>query len=169
MLSKKLEQAMNDQVNAEFWSAYLYLSMSVHFSSAGLPGAANWFKIQYQEECDHAEKFMNYVIARGGKITLKPIAKVATSWKSLLEAFKDTLAHEQKVTAMINNLYAIAVEDKDYASQSLLNWFVDEQVEEEETAQSKIDALKLIGDGYGLYQYDKELQTRVYTPITTQE
>ncbi|MBO4739373.1 MAG: ferritin [Bacteroidales bacterium] len=169
MLSKKLETAMNDQINAEFWSAYLYLSMSAYCSNVGLSGAANWFKIQFQEEQAHAEKFMNYMISRGNKVTLKPIEKVKTSWKSLLEAFKDTLEHEKKVTAMIHNLYALAEKEKDYAAKIMLNWYVNEQVEEEEHAQGMIDALTMIGDGYGLYQFDKELAARVFTPIAEEE
>ncbi len=170
MLNKKLEEALNAQINAEFWSAYLYLSMSADMSAKGLSGVANWFAIQFKEEQDHAMKFFNYVISRGGKVTLKSIDKVETSWKNALDAFEETLKHEEVVTSLINNLYAIATEEKDYATQSMLKWFIDEQVEEEETAQGLIDTLKLIGDnGYGLYQFDKELAARVYTPIATAE
>ncbi len=170
MLNKKLEEALNAQINAEFWSAYLYLSMSADMSDKGMSGVANWFSIQFKEEQDHAMKLFNYVVSRGGKVELKPIDKVKTEWKSALDAFKDTLEHEEKVTALINNLYALATEEKDYATQSMLQWFIDEQVEEEENAKGIIDNLKLIGDnGYGLYQLDKELATRVYTPLTTAE
>ena len=109
------------------------------------------------------------MISRGNKVTLKPIEKVKTSWKSLLEAFKDTLEHEKKVTAMIHNLYALAEKEKDYAAKIMLNWYVNEQVEEEEHAQGMIDALTMIGDGYGLYQFDKELAARVFTPIAEEE
>lgn len=170
MLNKKLEEALNAQINAEFWSAYLYLSMSSDMSDKGMAGVANWFAIQFKEEQDHAMKFFNYVISRGGKVTLKPIEKVDTEWKSPLAAFEQTLQHEEKVTSLINNLYALAEQEKDYATQSMLKWFIDEQVEEEENAKAIIDTLKLIGDnGYGLYQLDKELATRVYTPIATSE
>ena len=170
MLNKKLEEALNAQINAEFWSAYLYLSMSSDMSDKGMAGVANWFAIQFKEEQDHAMKFFNYVISRGGKVTLKPIEKVDTEWKSPLAAFEQTLQHEEKVTSLINDLYALAEQEKDYATQSMLKWFIDEQVEEEENAKAIIDTLKLIGDnGYGLYQLDKELATRVYTPITTSE
>ena len=170
MLNKKLEEALNAQINAEFWSAYLYLSMSSDMSDKGMAGGANWFAIQFKEEQDHAMKFFNYVISRGGKVTLKPIEKVDTEWKSPLAAFEQTLQHEEKVTALINDLYALAEQEKDYATQSMLKWFIDEQVEEEENAKAIIDTLKLIGDnGYGLYQLDKELATRVYTPIATSE
>ena len=170
MLNKKLEEALNAQINAEFWSAYLYLSMSSDMSDKGMAGVANWFAIQFKEEQDHAMKFFNYVISRGGKVTLKPIEKVDTEWKSPLAAFEQTLQHEEKVTALINDLYALAEQEKDYATQSMLKWFIAEQVEEEENAKAIIDTLKLIGDnGYGLYQLDKELATRVYTPIATSE
>lgn len=170
MLNKKLEEALNAQINAEFWSAYLYLSMSSDMSEKGMAGVANWFAIQFKEEQDHAMKFFNYVISRGGKVTLKPIEKVDTEWKSPLATFEQTLQHEEKVTSLINDLYALAEQEKDYATQSMLKWFIDEQVEEEENAKAIIDTLKLIGDnGYGLYQLDKELATRVYTPIATSE
>ena len=166
MLNKKIEDAINNQINAELWSAYLYLSMSLDCASKGLQGAANWFEIQYQEEQAHAMKFKNYIIARGGRVVLQPIQEVQTEWNTLLDIFKDTLAHEQKVTALLNNLYKIALEETDVATQSMLKWFIDEQVEEEENATSMIDALKMIGDnGYGLYMLDKELSTRVFVPI----
>ncbi|PKP01980.1 MAG: ferritin [Bacteroidetes bacterium HGW-Bacteroidetes-6] len=166
MLNKKIEDAINYQINAELWSAYLYLSMSLDCASKGLQGAANWFEIQYQEEQAHAMKFKNYIIARGGRVVLQPIQEVQTEWNTLLDIFKDTLAHEQKVTALLNNLYKIALEETDVATQSMLKWFIDEQVEEEENATSMIDALKMIGDnGYGLYMLDKELSTRVFVPI----
>ena len=166
MLSKKLEEALNAQINAEFWSAYLYLSMSADFASKGLPGFANWMEIQFKEEQDHAMKFLNFILSRGGKPELKPIAKVEKTWKTPLAAFKSTLEHELVVTKLINDLYALATEEKDYATQSMLKWFIDEQVEEEENAQALIDTLTLLdGNGYGIYQLDKELALRVYTPI----
>ncbi|MDU1891222.1 MAG: ferritin [Dysgonomonas sp.] len=166
MLSKKLEAALNAQINAELWSAYLYLSMSAYFAADGKPGFANWFEIQFKEEQDHAMKFFKYVIERGGKVELKPIAKVTQSWKSPLHAFEDTLKHEIVVTGLINDLVALAREEKDYATESMLKWFVDEQVEEEATAQGYIDALKMIKDnGFGIYTLDKELQARTYSPI----
>lgn len=166
MLSKKLETALNAQINAELWSAYLYLSMSADFATDGKPGFANWFKIQFKEEQDHAMKFFNYIVERGGKVELKPIAKVPQAWKSPLAAFEDTLKHEQEVTALINNLVTLAKEEQDYATESFLKWFVDEQVEEEATAQGYIDAMKMIKDnGFGIYTLDKELSQRSYTPI----
>lgn len=164
MLSKKLHDALNAQVNAELWSAYLYLSMSVDAAAKGHKGIANWFAIQFKEEQAHAQIFMNYILSRGAEVKLAPIAAVQTSWATPLEAFKDTLVHERKVTAMINSLYEIASADKDYASVNMLNWFIDEQVEEEESAQEIIDSLEKVDDSkLGLYMIDKELGARVYT------
>ena len=163
MISPKIQDAINAQINAEFWSAYLYLAMGMHFEAEGRTGIANWFKIQFKEEQAHAEIFMNYVNSRGGRVVLKPIDAVPAEWKCPLCAFQDTLAHEQKVTALINNLYALAEAEHDYATRGMLDWFVNEQVEEEETAQSMIDRLKLIGDnGFGLYMLDQELAARVF-------
>ena len=164
MLSAKLEKALNAQINAEFWSAYLYLSMSTYCAAEGYAGFANWYNVQFKEEQDHAMIFIKYILSRGGKVTLKAIDNVQTEWATPLAAFEDTLAHEKKVTAMINNLYAMAEEEKDYATKSMLGWFIDEQVEEEETAQGYIDALKMIKDnGFGIYTLDKELGARTYT------
>lgn len=161
MLSEKMESALNAQINAEFWSAYLYLSMSVHFAVDGKPGFSNWFRQQFTEEQGHALKIMDYFIERGGKVELKPIDKVTLSWESPLAAFEDTLKHEQEVTKMINNLVKLAKDEDDYATESMLKWFVDEQVEEESTAQGYIDALKMIKDnGFGIYTLDKELGSR---------
>lgn len=164
MMNKEVEQAFNAQINAEFWSAYLYLSMSMHFAHEGFDGIANWFAVQFKEEQDHATIMMNYVNSRGGKVVLAPIAEVETSWNSPIDAFEATLAHENKVTGLINDLYALATAKNDYATQSMLKWFIDEQVEEEQTAEGYINALKKIGDnGYGLYMFDKELAARTYT------
>ena len=164
MISKKLEAAINAQINAEMWSAYLYLSMSAYCQDAGYPGIANWFAIQFKEEQDHAMILFYYLQSRGGRVLLEPIAAVDTEWTSPLAAFQHTLEHEGKVTAMINNLMAMAVEEKDFALQSRLNWFVDEQVEEEENATDLVNKFRMVGDnGYGLYQLDQELAARVYT------
>ncbi|MBP3536107.1 MAG: ferritin [Muribaculaceae bacterium] len=163
MISTKIQDAINAQINAELWSAYLYLSMGMHFESEGNAGIANWFRIQFKEEQAHAEIFINYLISRGGRVILKPIEAVPTTWESPLAAYVATLEHEQKVTALINNLYALAEEEHDYATRGKLDWFVAEQVEEEETAQALIDRLKLIGDnGLALYMLDQELASRVY-------
>ncbi|NDW18559.1 ferritin [Dysgonomonas sp. 216] len=161
MLSKKLEEALNAQVNAEFWSAYLYLSMSTHFASQGLSGFAHWFKSQFEEEQEHAMRFMDYIVSRGGKVELKPIAAVDTKWNSPLHAFEETLKHEKIVSGLIYNLVAMAQEEKDYATDLMLQWFVNEQVEEEDTAQGYVDALKLIeGNNVGVYMLNKELGER---------
>lgn len=166
MVSKELETAINKQINTEFWSAYLYLSMSAHFANEGLAGFANWFKVQFQEEQDHAFRFMDYLIAKGNRVQLLPIEKVDTSWDSVLKAFQDTLAHERVVTSLINNLVAIARKENDYATENMLQWFVNEQVEEEKAAQALLDALQLIGDnGFGVYTMDRELAQRSYTPM----
>lgn len=163
MLSEKVEKALNDQINAEFWSAYLYLSMSSYMAHAGYPGFAKWFSIQFQEEQAHAQIFVNYVLSRGGRVILRPIDAVETEWDSALHCFEETLKHENKVTALINNLYSITLEEKDFATQSMLKWFIDEQVEEEKNAQDIIDNLKMIKDnGYGLYMIDKELGARTF-------
>lgn len=163
MMNKKVEEAINAQINAELWSAYLYLSMSAWCAANGKPGMANWFQVQFQEEQDHARIFFNYVLSRGGRVILKPIDAVQTDWKSELDVYENTLSHEQKVTGLINNLYAIATDEKDFATQSMLKWFIDEQVEEEENAQNIIDNLRMLnGNGYGLFMLDKDLAARVY-------
>lgn len=162
-INKKVNDAINAQINAEFWSAYLYLSMANNFEAMGLKGIANWFTVQYKEELAHAQIFINYLNSRGGRVLLAPIEAVPTEWGTALEAFKATLEHEQKVTSLINNLYSLAEEEKDFATRQMLNWFVAEQVEEEDTARSMIDNFTLIGDnGYGIYQLDTELATRTY-------
>ena len=161
MLSKKLHDALNEQINAELWSAYLYLSMSMDAEAKGLKGVANWFFVQFQQ--DHARILMNYINSRDAKVELKPIAEVRTEWASPLDMFKDTLEHEKVVTSMINNLASIAAEDKDFASANMLVWFVDEQVEEEESARDMITACEAVeGNKFGLYTLDKELAARVY-------
>ena len=172
-ISDRLTAAINDQINAELWSAYLYLSMSMDQEAKGNKGFANWFFIQFQEEQDHARIFMNMLNSRGAEVKLQPIAEVQTEWESPLAAWEKTLEHEQVVTGRINDLMAIAKEERDYASESFLQWFVDEQIEEEENARDIIDILEKIGDNkYGLYEYDKELGARVYSvpsPLATAE
>ncbi len=164
MLNKKIETALNEQINAEMWSAYLYLSMAAYCHKSGQPGMAKWFEVQFQEEQDHAKILFNYIVQRNGVVELKPIEAVPTDWKSMLDVFESTLAHEQKVTSLINNLYALTHQENDYATQSMLKWFIDEQVEEEENAQNIIDNLRMIKDnGYGIYMLDKELGARTYT------
>ena len=164
MLSEKLHAAINEQINAELWSAYLYLSMSMDAEAKGYKGVANWFYVQWLEEQDHARILMNYLNSRDCKVELKPIKEVRTEWNTILEMFQETLRHEKVVTSLINNLAAIAAEDKDFASSNMLVWFVNEQVEEEESARDKIFAVEAVeGNKYGMYQLDKELASRVYT------
>lgn len=171
MLSQKLHTAINEQINAELWSAYLYLSMSLDAEAKGLKGVANWFFVQWQEEQGHARILMNYLNSRDCKVELKPIAEVRTEWESVLEMFQETLKHEKVVTGLINNLAAIAAEDRDFASSNMLVWFIDEQIEEEESARDMIFAVESVeGNKYGMYQLDKELATRTYTqasPLAT--
>lgn len=171
MISAKLHTAINDQINAELWSAYLYLSMSLDAEAKGYKGVANWFYVQWLEEQDHARILMNYLNSRDAKVTLKPIDAVRTEWNSVLEMFQETLRHEKVVTGLINNLAAIAAEDRDFASSNMLVWFIDEQIEEEESAREMIFAAESVeGDKYGMYQLDKELAARVYkqaSPLAT--
>lgn len=171
MLSQKLHDAINAQINAELWSAYLYLSMSMDAEAKGYKGVANWFFVQWQEEQDHARILMNYLNSRDCKVELKPIDEVQTEWSSVLEMFQETLKHEKVVTSLINNLAAIAAEDRDFASSNMLVWFIDEQIEEEESARDMIFATESVeGDKYGMYQLDKELAARTYTqasPLAT--
>ena len=171
MLSKNLHDAINAQINAELWSAYLYLAMSMDAEAKGFKGVANWFYVQYLEEQDHARIFMNYLNSRDAKVTLLPIEEVPSEWGSVLAMFTQTLAHEKKVTALINNLAAIANDDRDFASINRLVWFIDEQVEEEENAREMIAAVEAVeGNKYGMYMLDKELAARVYTkpsPLAT--
>ncbi|MBN1166620.1 MAG: ferritin [Methanospirillaceae archaeon] len=166
-MNTKMEKAINEQINAELYSAYLYLSMAAWYSSSGLKGFANWERIQAQEERDHALKFYDYVLARGGAVTLTPIAGPPTEWRTPADAFAFQLEHEQKVTELITNLVNLAQKEKDHASYNMLQWFIDEQVEEEENARDILDKLKLIEGEKGtgvLFMLDKELATRVYTP-----
>ena len=171
MLSQKLHDAINAQINAELWSAYLYLAMSLDAENKGYKGVANWFYVQFQEEQAHARIFMNYLNSRDAKVTLLPIEEVPATWNSVLDMYKQTLEHEKKVTSLINNLAFIANEDRDFASINRLVWFIDEQVEEEESAREMIATVEAVEDNkYGMYMLDKELAARVYTtpsPLAT--
>ena len=173
MLSTRLQNAINAQINAEFWSAYLYLAMSLDAESKGYKGVANWFYVQFQEEQAHARIFMNYLNSRDAKVELLPIDAVPSSWDSVLDMYRQTLEHEKKVTSLINELAAIANEDKDFASINRINWFIDEQIEEEESARDMIFTVGAVeNDKYGMYMLDKELAARVYnvpSPLATAE
>lgn len=160
-LSKKVEEVLNKQINAEFWSAYMYLSMSAYFQSIAMPGFAKWMRIQFEEEKEHALKIYDFVFSRGGEVKLDAIEKVPTTWKSVSEVIKATYDHECKVTAMIYNCYEVANGEKDYATTSMLKWFIDEQVEEEENVVNILDKLALVGESkHTLYQLDKEMSKR---------
>jgi len=165
MISKDMTKALNDQINKEIYSAYLYMGMSAFAERKGMPGIANWLTIQTQEELSHAQKFYQYVLRQGATIALEAIAKPEFKGDTALDLFADVLVHEKLVTASINNLVDIAVKERDHATEVFLQWFVNEQVEEEENACRIIDQLKLAGPaGGGLFMIDRELATRVYTP-----
>ncbi|MCD4792844.1 MAG: ferritin [Bacteroidales bacterium] len=167
MLNKKIEKELNDQINAEYWSAYFYLSMAAYFESENLPGFANWMRIQYQEEISHVLKFFDYINERGGRVILKPIDAVKTVWNDPIEIFEDTYKHEQKVTELINNLVNISFEEKDHATYNMLQWYVAEQVEEEAAADSILQQLKMLeGNKHGLLMLDRELKQRTFTDET---
>jgi ferritin len=165
MLSKKMGGAINKQINAELYSAYLYLSMAAYSESMGLQGFSNWFKVQAQEELVHAMRFFDYVCERGGRVTVGAIEAPPVEWKSPLAAFEETLAHEQKVTGLINKLVDLARAESDHATENALAWFVAEQVEEEGSADRIRQKIRLVGaQGEAIYLIDKELATRVFTP-----
>lgn len=161
MLSKPVLDLMNEQIMHEMYSAYFYLSMSAYFELANLPGFAKWMHVQFEEEQEHALKFFEHIHDRGGKVTLKAFEQVPTEFASPLSIFEQTYAHEQKVTALINNIYSAALEQKDVASQVFLQWFVNEQVEEEKNASQILAMLQAIGGSVGsLYQLDHNVGKR---------
>ena len=170
MLNKKMEKAFNDQINAELYSSYLYLSMSAWFERANLPGFANWMMIQTQEEAAHAMILFKHVNERGGKVTLSPIAGPDNEWKDVIKLFEAVYAHEQKVTGLIHKLVDLSIQERDHASNNMLQWFVSEQVEEEANVSEILEQLRLIeGKGHGLLLLDRELKARVFVnPLTTQ-
>jgi ferritin len=161
MLNKVLQDIINDQIKHELYSSYLYLSMAAYFEGNSLLGSAHWMRVQAEEEKGHATKFFDFIFDRGGRVTLQAIDAPPADFKSALDVFQHALAHEQKVTGLINAIYALAVQEKDYASQSFLKWFVDEQVEEEKNASLVVEYLKMIGEHKGaLFMLDKELGKR---------
>jgi ferritin len=161
MLSTSLQTAFSDQINKELYSAYLYLGMSAWCESANLPGAAHWMKAQAAEEQGHALKLYEFVFDRNGKVALEAIAKPPQEYTSLLDLFEQVLEHERKVTALINELYKIALGEGDYPAQVLLQWFISEQVEEEKNATMVVETLKMVGtQGASLYMVDRQLGAR---------
>jgi len=167
MLKEKMEKALNDQINKELYSSYLYLSMCAYAQSKGMPGVANWMKIQAQEELTHANKFFDYVLERGGKVLLRAIDTVPVEFGGVIEMFEKVLEHEHYITDSINNLADIANEISDHATRSMLLWFINEQVEEEANVLNILDQLKMVeGKGQGLFLIDKDLATRIFVDST---
>lgn len=164
MISEKMQIAINEQINAELYSGYLYLAMSSYYMSINLPGFANWMRVQAQEELVHAMKFFDWVNGRGGTALVQPIEGPPTEWKSPAAPFEQAYQHELEVTRRINNLVNLAIEERDHATNAFLDWFVNEQVEEEANADGVVKQLKLVGDGNGLFMLDRQLATRVFTP-----
>ena len=160
-LDSSIEAAINAQIQAEFQSAYLYLAMSARFENMNLKGFAHWLRLQWQEETNHAMKFYDFLLQRDGVVELDALTRPEVSFDNPLEAFEEVLAHEQYITGRIHELYDLASEKKDYPLQTLLHWFIDEQVEEEDSARAIIDTLRLIGDaGPNLFLLDRELGAR---------
>ena len=169
MISQQIQDAFNEQLNAELYSAYLYLSMSAYFESINLKGFSNWMRCQAQEEMVHAMKFYGFVNDRSGRVVLSAIEGPPVKWESPLSAFEDAYKHEQKVTGLINGLVDLALKEKDHAAGTFLQWFVTEQVEEEASADGVVQKLKLAGgQGAALFMIDAELATRVFTMPTAQ-
>lgn len=167
MIGKKMEKALNEQVNAELYSAYLYLSMVAYFESLNLGGFSAWMRAQSQEEMMHAMKIYDFINERGGRVLLAAIKAPETKWDSPLAAFEAAYSHEQYVTGRINDLVDLAIEEKDHATNSFLQWFVNEQVEEETSVDNVVQNLKLAQESPGaLLMIDRELGQRVFAPPT---
>ncbi len=165
MISKKLQNAINKQINKELYSEYLYLSMAAYLESIGLEGFANFFKVQVLEERFHTMKFFDYVNERGGRVILEAIDRPQIEFKSPVEIFEIAYKHEQYVTKLINELMEVAIKENDHAAKSFLNWYIDEQVEEEASMDKILNQLKMIGGkGQGMLMLDKELAARTFTP-----
>lgn len=161
MLSQQLQQAFNDQINHEMASAYLYLSMAAYAHSMNLPGFAHWLELQTKEENEHAMKLYKFVNERGGRVVLMPIPQPASDFRSPAHLFEEVLNHERKITSLINRLYETALEEKDYAAQVLLHWFIGEQVEEEAAASEILETIRMAGEkGHALIMMDRQLARR---------
>ena len=167
MISKKMEDAINEQINKEMYSAFLYLSMSSYAEISGLRGIATWFKVQYHEEMVHSMKFYEFILRKGGTVKLSAINEPEREFQSPQILFEMALNHEEFITKSINDLVDLAIAEKDHAAKGFLDWYVKEQVEEEQNVTEIIQTLKMIGDNKAaLYMYDKELGTRVLTVPT---
>ncbi|NTW13262.1 MAG: ferritin [Anaerolineales bacterium] len=161
MIGKPMQDAMNEQINKELYSSYLYLSMAAYFEDKNLSGFANWMRVQADEEREHAMKFYDFILERGGRVSLKAIDAPKTDWTSSLEVAEEVAAHEAKVTASIHALYELALKEKDYPTQVMLQWFISEQVEEEKNAAEIVANLKLIEErGTAVFVLDKQLGKR---------
>jgi ferritin len=165
VISNKLADAVNKQINAELFSSYLYLSMAAYFAKENLPGFANWMRVQAQEEMVHVLKFYDYLLSRQAAVKLMSVDGPPSDWNGPLDVFQDAFKHEQKVTGLINGLMDLAVAERDHAMQMCLQWFINEQVEEEASADAIVQKLKLMaGAPGGIFMLDKELAARVFTP-----
>jgi ferritin len=163
MIPKKMEEAFSEQVKFELESAYIYLSMAAYFDAEGFAGMGQWMRAQVQEEVTHAMRFYKHIVERGGRVKFHPIAVPGQDWKSPLAAFEAAYEHEQFITAKIDGLMKLSLAENDHASRTLLQWFVDEQVEEEANSSRIVQELKLVGnDGRGILMLDRELGTRVF-------
>ncbi len=161
MITTKMEDALNAQINAELWSAYLYLSMSLYASRSSMPGLSHWMYVQWQEELHHARILQKYMLSQEAKIQVLPISPVPTEWDDAIEMLRETLLHEREVTEMINELMNLALDEHDFATMGCLHWFVDEQVEEEEQVRDLLSAMRMVGDdSYGSYELDQQLLHR---------
>ncbi len=167
MISKKMEERLNQHLNAEFYSAYLYLSISGYCKRKSMNGFANWFYVQFQEELSHALKFYNYINDQGGTLTLLPLEQPPTTFSSLIEVFEKSLAHEKHVTTLLNDLSSFSLTEKDHATNIFLQWFITEQIEEEDSVTDILESVKLVKDsGQGLLMLDRELGSRSFQAET---
>lgn len=170
MISKEINKMLNEQINAEYWSAYLYLSMSLYAEQQGYRGLSNWFYVQSREEMDHSRMLQKYVMAKDGKVSLLPLAQVQSEWLSPIEMFRASLAHERVISQKIDDIMHAAQKERDYATCSFLSWFVDEQVEEEEACTDLVQQFEKASDApCYIMQIDYELQHRQYEPTQTKK
>lgn len=169
MLSPKLEEALNRQLNKEIFSSYLYYSMAAYLASGPLSGMAKWMFVQAQEEMTHAMRFYNYILERGARVKLAQIEAPQMEWKDPVELFENALSHEEMITASINEIASLAIKENDHSTSIYLQWFITEQVEEEDSVKKVIDKLKLVGtSSQGLYMVDREMSARVFNIIDPQ-
>ena len=169
MVSVKMGEALNKQLNAELYSGYLYLGMAAYFEDADLEGFANWMRVQVQEELSHGMKFYDYIVQRGARVNLSEIEKPQFQWDSPVAVFEHVLSHEKTVSGLINDLVDLAIKEGDHPTNNFLQWFVAEQVEEEESANTALNKVKLASDSSnGLFLVDVDFATRVYTPSSSE-